>query len=92
MVHIAPNTRSRIISKGISAGQSDNSYRGLVKIGPNARNTQNYSQCDSLLIGKKSSANTFPYIEVQNSNTKIEHEASTSRIAFVTVSYFRARA
>ena len=81
MIHVSQNTRSRIISKGISAGQSDNSYRGLVKIGPTATNTQNYAQCDSLLIGKSSTANTFPYIDVQNSNTRIEHEASTSRIA-----------
>lgn len=91
MIHIAPNTKSRIISKGISAGQSDNSYRGLVKIGPNASNTQNYSQCDSLLLGTKCSANTFPYIEVQNSNTRIEHEASTSRIAEEQLFYLLQR-
>ena len=91
MIHIAPGTKSRIISKGISAGQSDNSYRGLVKIGPNATNTQNYSQCDSLLIGKNSSANTFPYLEVQNSNSRIEHEASTSRIAEEQLFYLLQR-
>jgi Fe-S cluster assembly protein SufB len=91
MIHVAPNTKSRIISKGISAGQSDNSYRGLVKIGPNAMNTQNYSQCDSLLVGKNSSANTFPYIEVQNSNTRVEHEASTSRIAEEQLFYLLQR-
>ncbi len=91
MIHIAPNTKSRIISKGISAGESDNSYRGLVKVGPNAAITQNYSQCDSLLIGKNSSANTFPYIEVQNSNTRIEHEASTSRIAEEQLFYLLQR-
>jgi len=91
MIHISPNTKSRIISKGISARQSDNSYRGLVKIGPNATNTQNYSQCDSLLIGKNSSANTFPYIEVQNSSTRIEHEASTSRIAEEQLFYLLQR-
>jgi len=91
MIHIAPNTKSRIISKGISAGQSDNSYRGLVKIGPNASNTQNCSQCDSLLLGTKCSANTFPYIEVQNSNTRIEHEASTSRIAEEQLFYLLQR-
>src|SRR4249919_1506455 len=68
MVHIGKNTRSRIISKGISAGQSNNSYRGLVKIGPRADNARNYSQCDSMLIGAKSGANTFPYIQVQNSS------------------------
>ena len=81
MVHLASGTKSRIVSKGISAGESKNSYRGLVKIGPKASRTQNYAQCDSLLIGKTSSANTFPYIEAQNSYTQIEHEASTSRIA-----------
>ena len=81
MIHLGPQTKSRIISKGISAGESSNSYRGLVKVGPKASHTQNYSQCDSLLIGKTCSANTFPYIEAQNSYTQIEHEASTSRIA-----------
>ena len=91
MIHVSPNTRSRIISKGISAGQSDNSYRGLVKIGPIATNTQNYAQCDSLLIGKSSTANTFPYIDVQNSNTRIEHEASTSRIAEEQLFYLLQR-
>ena len=91
MIHVSPNTKSRIISKGISAGQSDNSYRGLVKIGPNATNTQNYAQCDSLLIGKNSTANTFPYIDVQNSNTRIEHEASTSRIAEEQLFYLLQR-
>ena len=91
MIHISPNTRSRIISKGISSAQSDNSYRGLVKVGPNATGTQNYAQCDSLLIGKDSSANTFPYIDVQNSNTRIEHEASTSRIAEEQLFYLLQR-
>jgi len=91
MIHLAPNTKSRIISKGISAGCSQNSYRGLVKIGPKAFNTKNYSQCDSLLIGKNCSANTFPYIEVQNSYTKIEHEASTSRIAEEQLFYMLQR-
>ena len=91
MIHISPNTKSRIISKGISAGQSDNSYRGLVRIGPTAVNTHNYSQCASLLIGKNSSANTFPYIEVQNSCTKLEHEASTSRIAEEQIFYLLQR-
>ena len=91
MIHISPNTRSRIISKGISSAQSDNSYRGLVKVGPNATGSQNYAQCDSLLIGKDSSANTFPYIDVQNSNTRIEHEASTSRIAEEQLFYLLQR-
>jgi Fe-S cluster assembly protein SufB len=91
MVHLAPETKSRIISKGISAGDSINSYRGLVKIGPKASGTQNYSQCDSLLIGKTSSANTFPYIEAQNSDTQVEHEASTSRIAEEQLFYLLQR-
>ena len=91
MVHLASNTKSRIISKGISTGNSKNSYRGLVKIGTKAANTQNYSQCDSLLIGKDSSANTFPYIEAQNSDTRIEHEASTSRIAEEQLFYLLQR-
>jgi Fe-S cluster assembly protein SufB len=91
MVHLAEDTRSRIVSKGISAGDSINSYRGLVKIGTKAKNTKNYSQCDSLLIGKNSSANTFPYIEAQNSYTSVEHEASTSRIAEDQLFYFLQR-
>jgi len=91
MLHLAPKTRSRIISKGISTGDSKNSYRGLVKIGPKAAQTHNYSQCDSLLIGKTSSANTFPYIEAQNSSTQIEHEASTSRIAEEQLFYLLQR-
>lgn len=91
MVHLARNTRSRIISKGISTGESSNSYRGLVKIGAKAENTKNYSQCDSLLIGKKSQAHTFPYIEAQNSYTRVEHEASTSRIAEEQLFYLLQR-
>ena len=91
MIHLAPGTRSRIVSKGISAGESRNTYRGLVKVGPKAFKTNNYSQCDSLLIGKKSSANTFPYIEAQNSYTQIEHEASTSRIAEEQLFYLLQR-
>nr|WKK50186.1 Ycf24 [Ochrosphaera neapolitana] len=91
MIHLGPNTKSRIISKGISTGYSKNSYRGLVKIGPKASNTRNYSQCDSLLVGKNASANTFPYIEAQNGDTKIEHEASTSRIAEEQLFYLRQR-
>ena len=91
MVHLGQNTKSRIISKGISTGSSVNSYRGLVKIGPKAQNSQNYSQCDSLLIGKNSSANTFPYIEAQNSDTKVEHEASTSKIAEEQLFYLLQR-
>jgi len=80
MLHIGKNTRSQIISKGISAGKSKNSYRGLVNINTKALDTRNYSQCDSLLIGNFSNANTFPFISVQNSTTRIEHEASTSKI------------
>ena len=91
MVHLGKGTRSRIVSKGISAGESKNSYRGLVKIGPKASQTQNYAQCDSLLIGKNSSANTFPYIEAQNSYTQVEHEASTSRIAEEQLFYLLQR-
>ena len=91
MIHLAPGTKSRIVSKGISAGQSKNTYRGLVKIGPKASKTTNFSQCDSLLIGKTSSANTFPYIEAQNSYTQVEHEASTSRIAEEQLFYLLQR-
>ena len=91
MIHIGSGTRSRIISKGISAGNSNNTYRGLVKIGPKASHTQNYSQCDSLLIGKTSRANTFPYIEAQNTDTQVEHEASTSRIAEEQLFYLLQR-
>lgn len=80
MIHIGKNTRSRIVSKGISAGRSVNSYRGLVKIGPKATGARNFSQCDSMLIGSNCSANTFPYIEVLNKNGTVEHEASTSKI------------
>ncbi len=91
MIHIGKNTRSRIISKGISAGQSNNSYRGLVKILSKAENARNYSQCDSLLIGRKSGANTFPYIEVGNNSAKVEHEASTSKISEEQIFYFNQR-
>jgi Fe-S cluster assembly protein SufB len=91
MIHLGSHTKSRIISKGISAGYSSNTYRGLVKIGPRAKNTKNYSQCDSLLIGKNCSANTFPYIQTQNSYTKVEHEASTSRIAEEQLFYLLQR-
>ncbi|MEN9238839.1 MAG: SufD family Fe-S cluster assembly protein, partial [Thermostichus sp. DG_1_6_bins_120] len=91
MVHIGRNTRSRIISKGISAGHSKNSYRGLVKIGPKAENARNFSQCDSMLIGDQCSANTFPYIQVQNNSAKVEHEASTSKIGEEQLFYFQSR-
>lgn len=81
MIHLGKNTRSTIISKGISAGYSNNSYRGLVKIGPGAEHAKNYSQCDSLLIGDKCGAHTFPYLEVDNPTANVEHEATTSKIS-----------
>jgi Fe-S cluster assembly protein SufB len=91
MVHIGKNTRSTIISKGISASRSKNSYRGLVKIGPKAEGARNYSQCDSMLIGDTAQANTFPYIQVQNNTAKVEHEASTSKIGEDQLFYFAQR-
>jgi Fe-S cluster assembly protein SufB len=91
MIHIGKNTRSTIISKGISAGQSNNSYRGLVKIGPKAAGARNYSQCDSMLIGQKCAANTFPYIQVNNPTATVEHEATTSKIGEDQLFYFRQR-
>jgi len=80
MIHLGKNTKSTIISKGISAGKSQNSYRGLVHVSPNAKNARNFSQCDSLLMGNKCGAHTFPYIEAKNNTAMIEHEASTSKI------------
>ena len=80
MIHIGKNTKSRIVSKGISAGKSQNSYRGLVKINRRAENARNYSQCDSLLMGDQCGAHTFPYIEVNNKSAQVEHEATTSKI------------
>ncbi len=91
MIHIGKNTRSRIISKGISAGGSNNSYRGLVQIGPKADNARNFSQCDSMLIGEACGANTFPYIRVQNNTAKVEHEATTSKIGEDQLFYFQSR-
>lgn len=91
MIHIGKNTRSSIISKGISADQSSNSYRGQVKIGKNATNARNYSQCDSMLVGDKSSAHTFPYIETANSSVQVEHEAATSKISEDQLFYFESR-
>ena len=91
MVHIGSNTRSTIVSKGISAGFSNNSYRGLVKVGANARDARNYSRCDSMLIGDKCGANTFPYIQVNNSSAQVEHEASTSKIGEDQLFYFAQR-
>ncbi|MEB3830044.1 Fe-S cluster assembly protein SufB [Phormidium sp. CCY1219] len=91
MIHIGKNTRSTIISKGISAGNSANSYRGLVKMGPKAKGARNYSQCDSMLIGDNAEANTFPYIQVENETAKVEHEASTSKIGEDQLFYFAQR-
>lgn len=91
MIHLGPSTRSQIVSKGISAGNSKNSYRGFVNINNKAIGARNYSQCDSLLIGNLSNANTFPFICVQNSTTKIEHEASTSKIGEEQIFYFLQR-
>ncbi len=91
MIHIGKNTKSTIISKGISAGQSNNSYRGLVKIGPRAEGARNFSQCDSMLIGTQCGANTFPYIQVQNPTAKVEHEATTSKIGEDQLFYFQSR-
>ncbi|MEO1591228.1 MAG: Fe-S cluster assembly protein SufB [Cyanobacteria bacterium J06632_22] len=91
MVHVGKNTRSTIISKGISAGNSKNSYRGLVKMGPKAAGARNYSQCDSMLIGDTSNANTYPYIQAQNSTAQVEHEASTSKIGEDQLFYFAQR-
>ncbi|MGA0031819.1 MAG: Fe-S cluster assembly protein SufB [Burkholderiales bacterium] len=91
MVHIGKNTKSTIISKGISAGHSNNSYRGLVRIAPGAAGARNFSQCDSMLIGSKCGANTFPYIQVHNPTAKVEHEATTSKIGEDQLFYFQSR-
>lgn len=91
MVHIGKNTKSTIISKGISADQSENNYRGLVKIMPGAHGARNYSQCDSMLIGDKAQANTFPYIDVKNNTAVVEHEASTSKISEDQLFYLKSR-
>lgn len=91
MIHLGKNTSSTIISKGISAGRSQNAYRGLVRIGPNAENARNYTECDSLLMGDKCGAHTFPYIEVKNPTAKVEHEASTSKISEDQLFYCKQR-
>jgi Fe-S cluster assembly protein SufB len=91
MIHLGKDTRSTIVSKGISAGHGQNSYRGLVRIGKGAEGARNYSQCDSLLLGDKCGAHTFPYIEVLNSTAQMEHEASTSRIGEDQIFYFQQR-
>jgi Fe-S cluster assembly protein SufB len=91
MLHIGKNTRSTIISKGISAGRGNNTYRGLVRISPRAANARNYTQCDSLLLGDRCGAHTFPYIEVRNTTSKAEHEASTSKIGEDQLFYCKTR-
>jgi Fe-S cluster assembly protein SufB len=91
MIHIGKNTRSTIVSKGISAGHGQNAYRGLVKVLPTAENARNYSQCDSLLMGDQCGAHTFPYIEVQNPSAQVEHEASTSKISEDQIFYCKQR-
>jgi Fe-S cluster assembly protein SufB len=91
MIHIGKNTKSRIVSKGISAGKSQNSYRGLVKVHRKAENARNFSQCDSLLMGDQCGAHTFPYLEVSNNSSKVEHEATTSKIGEDMLFYFQQR-
>ena len=91
MIHLGKNTRSTIVSKGISAGHGQNTYRGLVRVGANAKNARNYSQCDSLLIGDKCGAHTFPYLEIKNTSARVEHEASTSKIGEDQIFYCRQR-
>ena len=91
MIHLGKNTRSTIISKGISAGKSQNTYRGLVKVGKNAENSRNFSQCDSMLIGDRCGAHTFPYIEVDNKSGIVEHEATTSKVGEDQIFYLNQR-
>jgi Fe-S cluster assembly protein SufB len=91
MIHIGRNTRSTIIAKGISAAKGDQTYRGLVRVGKNATQSRNYTQCDSLLMGNECGAHTFPYIEVKNSSSKVEHEATTSKVSEDQIFYLRQR-
>ncbi len=91
MIHLGKNTRSTVISKGISAGKGQNAYRGLIQVMPGATNARNYTQCDSLLIGERCAAHTFPYIDVRNGSSQVEHEASTSKIAEDQLFYCRQR-
>lgn len=91
MIHVGKNTKSTIVSKGIATHSSRNNYRGLVKIMPSAHGARNYSQCDSMLVGAKSTANTYPYLEVKNNSAILEHEASTSRISEDQIFYLRSR-
>ena len=81
MIHLGKNTRSNVVSKGISAGRAKNAYRGLIQVGRAARDARNYTQCDSLLMGDKCAAHTFPYMEVKNPTAQVEHEATTSKIS-----------
>ena len=91
MIHLGKNTKSRIVSKGISAGRAQNTYRGLVSMHPKAKNSRNYTQCDSLLIGDKCGAHTVPYIEVRNNSSRVEHEATTSKVDDDQMFYCRQR-
>jgi len=91
MIHLGKNTKSTIVSKGISADKSHNTYRGLVKVAPKAKNSRNYTQCDSMLVGSNCSANTFPYIEVANTSSQVEHEASTSKMNEQQLFYLQSR-
>ena len=91
MIHLGKNTKSTIVSKGIAAGGSNNSYRGLVKVMPKAEGARNYTQCDSMLIGGRCEANTFPYIEVMNNSARVEHEATTSKISEEQLFYLQQR-
>ncbi len=91
MIHIGKNTSSTIISKGISAGHSNNSYRGLVKVNKKAENARNFSQCDSMLLGSTCGAHTFPYIEINNPTAQVEHEATTSKVGEDQLFYCRQR-
>ncbi|MFI5334515.1 MAG: SufD family Fe-S cluster assembly protein, partial [Chlamydiales bacterium] len=91
MIHLGKNSRSTIVSKGISADQSHNTYRGLVKISPRAKGARNYTQCDSMLVGAECSANTFPYVESSNRSAQVEHEASTSKMNEGQLFYLQSR-
>ena len=91
MIHLGKNTKSTIVSKGISAGRSQNSYRGLVRVAKGAENARNFSQCDSLLIGDRCGAHTFPYLEIHNKSARIEHEATTTKIGEDQIFYCNQR-
>jgi Fe-S cluster assembly protein SufB len=91
MIHLGDNTKSTIISKGISAGKSNNSYSGLVKVGKNAKNARNFSQCDSMLMGNDCGAHTFPYLEIDNNTAQVEHEATTSKVGEDQIFYLNQR-